>query len=45
MSEKKASKAKDDTSHLVPVTKDGETLHVHPDTVAAHIRAGWTPEG
>lgn len=41
---KETSKDQEDTSHLVPVTKDGDTLHVHPDTVAAHARAGWTPE-
>jgi len=45
MSEKKAKGGKVDESHLVPVTKDGETLYVHPDTVAAHIRAGWVLEG
>lgn len=44
MSEKK-NKAKEDNSHLVPVTKDGETLYIHHDTLAAHIRAGWTPKG
>ncbi len=27
---------------LIAVTKDGETLEVHPSTVAAHVKAGWT---
>lgn len=26
---------------LVKMTKDGETLAVHPSCVAAHRRAGW----
>jgi hypothetical protein len=27
---------------LVPMTKDGETLEVHPSCVDAHKKAGWT---
>jgi hypothetical protein len=26
---------------LVEVTKDGETLAIHPSTYQAHMRAGW----
>jgi hypothetical protein len=26
---------------LVEVTKDGETLEIHPTTYQAHLRAGW----
>ncbi len=26
---------------LVKVTKDGETLLVHPTALAAHLRLGW----
>jgi hypothetical protein len=26
---------------LVAMTKNGDVLHVHPSTVAAHKRAGW----
>lgn len=32
---------KADDSHLVEMTKGGETLRVHPSCVAAHQRAGW----
>ncbi len=28
---------------LVPVTKDGEVLFVHPTTVEAHKAADWLP--
>jgi hypothetical protein len=34
--------AKVDDSHLVEMTKGGETLRVHPSCVAAHQRAGWS---
>lgn len=30
---------------LHPVTKDGETLLVHPTTLAAHVAAGWIQDG
>lgn len=30
-----------DNSHLVKVTKDGETLEVHPACLADHKRIGW----
>lgn len=33
--------AKADAVTLVEVHKDGERLHVHPTTVAAHAAAGW----
>lgn len=36
-----AKKAEAKTDHLVEMTKDGETLSVHPSCVAAHQRAGW----
>lgn len=39
---KAAAPAKADTSHLVEMTKGGETLSVHPSTVAAHRAAGWS---
>ena len=26
---------------LIPMTKDGETLEVHPSCVADHKRCGW----
>ncbi|MDY3551411.1 hypothetical protein R5W24_000487 [Gemmata sp. JC717] len=26
---------------LVKMSKDGESLHVHPATVSAHMTAGW----
>jgi len=31
-----------DLTGLVEVTKGGMTLHVHPDTVNAHIAARWS---
>lgn len=34
--------AKVDDSHLVEMTKGGETLLVHPSCVVAHQRAGWS---
>lgn len=30
-----------DNSHLIAVTKDGETLEVHPSALADHKRIGW----
>lgn len=30
-----------DNSHLIAVTKDGETLDVHPSALADHKRVGW----
>lgn len=30
-----------DNSHLVTVTKDGETIEVHPSCLADHKRMGW----
>jgi hypothetical protein len=36
---KAASEDKDDG--LVEMTKDGETLRVHPSCVEAHKSAGW----
>lgn len=30
-----------DNSHLITVTKDGETLDVHPSALADHKRVGW----
>lgn len=30
-----------DTEGLVKVSKDGEVLHVHPTTLAAHEAVGW----
>lgn len=37
-----ADKAPDvDNSHLIAVTKDGETLEVHPTCLAAHRLLGW----
>lgn len=38
----KASKA--DTSHLVTVTKDGQSIDVHPSAVARHKAHGWVTE-
>ncbi len=38
---KQADAKTNDDDHLVVLTKGGETLRVHPTTVAAHIRAGW----
>lgn len=35
-----AVEAQDD-SHLIEMTKDGETMAVHPTCVAAHQSAGW----
>jgi hypothetical protein len=32
-------------SHLVVMTKNGETLGVHPDLVGAHEHLGWTVGG
>lgn len=34
--------AKADNSHLVEMTKGGESLRVHPSCVQAHQRAGWS---
>lgn len=34
--------AKVDDSHLVEMTKGGESLRVHPSCVQAHQRAGWS---
>ncbi len=31
----------EDTKKLVKVTRDGDTLRVHPSTVQAHVDAGW----
>lgn len=39
--EKPAAKAKADDSHLISMTKDGDTLKVHPSCVADHKRLGW----
>lgn len=45
--EQRAVKAADensnqaDESHLIEVSKDGETLHVHPTALADHKRNGW----
>lgn len=33
-----------DNSHLIAVTKDGETLMVHPTCLAAHRLLGWREE-
>ena len=33
--------AAEDMSHMVAVTKGGETLFVHPSCVKAHQSAGW----
>ncbi len=30
---------------LHPVTKNGETLLVHPTTLAAHVASGWIQDG
>ncbi|MGY3172427.1 hypothetical protein ACVWYU_001804 [Pseudomonas sp. TE12234] len=30
-----------DNYHLIAVTKDGETLEVHPSALADHKRIGW----
>ncbi|EJM92413.1 MULTISPECIES: hypothetical protein [unclassified Pseudomonas] len=30
-----------DNSHLIEVSKDGETLSVHPTALADHKRNGW----
>lgn len=30
-----------DNSHLIEVTKGGETLHVHPTALEDHKRVGW----
>ena len=30
-----------DNSHLIAVTKGGETIHVHPTCLAAHRAIGW----
>lgn len=40
---KGSSKASSDETPLIDVSKDGETLQVHPTTLAAHVAAGWTP--
>lgn len=39
--EKKDSKA---TETLVPVTKDGQTIEIHPDQIEQHARLGWVKE-
>jgi membrane protein involved in colicin uptake len=43
--EEKAAKAKaeeaDPTEGLVKMHKNGETLYVHPTTVASHETVGW----
>lgn len=38
---KSATKAKADDSHLIAVTKGGETIKVHPSCMADHKRLGW----
>ena len=42
---KRGSKEPKGGNHLVPVTKDGEVIFVHPDLVKDHIRLGWNPKG
>ncbi len=37
----KAPRAEAPASHLIAVQKDGETIHVHPDTLAEHRALGW----
>lgn len=37
----KAAAESQDDSHLIEMTKDDETIAVHPTCVAAHHRAGW----
>ncbi len=37
----KAAALEADTAHLVAMTKNGETLHVHPSCVQSHKDAGW----
>lgn len=32
----------DNKAHLVKMTKDGDTIEVHPSTVASHHEAGWS---
>lgn len=38
---KKPAEEEVDNSHLIAVTKDGETLEVHPSALADHKRIGW----
>ena len=38
---KKPDEEEVDNSHLIAVTKDGETLEVHPSALADHKRIGW----
>ena len=33
--------AQHDDSHLIPVTKDGETMRVHPTALRQHAELGW----
>lgn len=40
--ESEAPKAK---SHLIPMTKDGETILVHPSCVKSHELLGWNVAG
>lgn len=37
----KTPRAEKPASHLIAVQKDGETIHVHPDTLAEHKSLGW----
>lgn len=37
----KARQAKPDESHLVAMSKGGDTIKVHPSCVADHKRLGW----
>ena len=38
---KPAPRAKADDSHLVAMTKGGDTIKAHPSCVADHKRLGW----
>lgn len=39
---RKESKPREDSvDNLVPMTKGGEVIHVHPDNVGPHVALGW----